>query len=244
MNEVNFSEIQFMDHKSLAFVDSEDCLRALLTLRSDELSPQDEIINNIKKTDMVISPRQIHGSNVIEAVENVSLPLRPEVDGIIITSPGIVGTLQFADCFPVVLFSKVPHSWVMLLHSGFKGTVENIVNSGWKKIKEIFPLISPEEVEAWIGPGIGPCCYSRKIEDMWTKKAMLNFNKKFFSIKGEYVNFNLPEVIFSQIHNLGVKSEKIYSQGECSSCNCHKFYSYRKKDKKSRMVLVAQIQQQ
>ncbi len=38
-----------------------------------------------------------------------------------------MASLRFADCCPVVIASDSPEPWMLLLHSGFVGTVKNIV---------------------------------------------------------------------------------------------------------------------
>ena len=76
-----------------------------------------------------IAPRQVHGRTILSAPAGGFLPDRREGDGVFLDERGVEGSLRFADCFPVVFFSEIPEPWILLLHSGFKGTVRDIAGS-------------------------------------------------------------------------------------------------------------------
>ena len=86
-----------------------------------------------------IIPSQVHGKNILVVnasnVSDYALPLRPEADGILLTVPNVTASLRFADCAPVMICGD---SWVMILHSGYKGTALNISGAGLRIAREIF----------------------------------------------------------------------------------------------------------
>ena len=90
-----------------------------------------------------VKPSQVHGKNIL--VINTStpseffLPSRPEADGVLLTVPNVTASLRFADCAPVMIWGK---SWVMILHSGYKGTVLKISAEGLKIAREIYGDVS------------------------------------------------------------------------------------------------------
>ncbi|NLA90552.1 MAG: hypothetical protein GX843_02775, partial [Synergistaceae bacterium] len=51
-------------------------------------------------TGPLTAPRQVHGTEIVMAAENTSLPQRPSADGVLLEEAGIEGSLRFADCFP------------------------------------------------------------------------------------------------------------------------------------------------
>ena len=53
----------------------------------------------------LIAPRQVHGRTILSAPAGGFLPQRREGDGVFLDERGVEGSLRFADCFPVVLFS-------------------------------------------------------------------------------------------------------------------------------------------
>lgn len=211
-------------------------VKGRLFLKNDLLSPQKYILEKVVDPRYrIISPLQVHGNTVL--TDGPFLPDRPEGDGIFLTEGDIVASIQVADCFPVLLSNGSGAPWRLALHSGFKGTIENIVASGWESAR-LKLKIDPQNAFAWIGPGIGPCCYSRKLDDFSTQRAIKAIDDKFFSCDGNMVFFDLSSLIFHQLMELGIPSENIVSCPDCTSCREDRFFSYRKGWQKERMVLL------
>ena len=95
------------------------------------------------KPSCMIAPKQVHGATVLEtAVENAAHDV--EADGILFDAReagnlGLEASLRFADCAPVVVapsrewveLNGMP--WVLMMHSGYKGTVLTSWKPAWKK---------------------------------------------------------------------------------------------------------------
>lgn len=75
-----------------------------------------------------------------------------DCDGVITKVPSIVVHAVSADCAPVLL-AKRDGTSVCAIHSGWRGTLADIV-ARWAESIE-----TPSEWVASIGPTIGPCCY-------------------------------------------------------------------------------------
>ncbi len=211
-------------------------VKGRLFLKNGLLSPQKYILEKvIDPRYRMISPLQVHGKSIL--TDGPFLPDRPEGDGILLTEGDTVASIQVADCFPVLISSGAGTPWRLALHSGFKGTIENIVASGWENVR-VKLNVDPKNSFAWIGPGIGPCCYSRKLDDPWTYKAMEAIGDKFFSRDDKVVFFDLPSLIFHQLMELGIPSDNVVSCPDCTSCRDDKFFSYRKGAQRERMVLL------
>jgi len=97
---------------------------------------------------------QIHGSRVFEADgRGIVTPGTDfeQGDGLWTERPGGALGLLTADCFPVVLARREGAPRLVVLHVGWRGLVEGILENG------VAAVAGP--ALAAIGPGIGPCCY-------------------------------------------------------------------------------------
>ena len=90
--------------------------------------------------------RQVHGRRVVQAESH-----RREciADGSFSRQAGIVCAVLTADCIPLFLTDKLG-SFVGLLHVGWRGLVAGVIESGLTAFGA-----KPQELLAWIGPGIG-----------------------------------------------------------------------------------------
>ena len=185
-----------------------------------------------------VMPSQVHGKNILAVddsnIADCSLPFRPEADGVILTVPDVKASLRFADCAPVMIWDS---SWVMILHSGYKGTVLNISAEGLRIAREIYGEIS--DSCAWIGPCIGRE-YFRKSKDEWTLRGINSFHRENFSVDGGNVYFDLAGEILSQLLDSGLKRENITLSG-INTLKDSRCYSYRCGDIHERMTLQARI---
>ena len=191
-----------------------------------------------------VMPSQVHGNKILvvdaKTPSEFFLPSRPEADGILLTVPGVQASLRFADCAPVMLWGTSP-DWVMILHSGYKGTVLNISREGLELVSEIFGNESSRQSSAWIGPCIGRE-YFRKSNDEWTTKGIETFHSGNFDIdgEGEKVYFDLAAEIRCQLLDCGLRSQRIALSG-IDTLKDERCYSYRKGDVLERMTLTVKL---
>ena len=187
----------------------------------------------------LVAPYQVHGTKVIYSSSSFALPLRPEADGVLIDrSSDSLASLRFADCCPVVLASDSSEPWMLLLHSGFVGTVENIVGKSLARLSEQMPGSKRERIRAWIGPCICKDCYSRKIEDPSTQNALKVFSPDNYRNKNGMVYFDIRGEIKRQLMQCSVPYDNIYEVEGCTCCNNDFYYSYRAGDKRGRIFLL------
>ena len=89
---------------------------------------------------------QVHGTTVSEA----SAPgILPQSDGVLLRRPGLRVQVRTADCLPVFVTSPVA---VAVLHAGWRGLCEGVLEAG-------VAALASRDLEAWIGPAIGVCCF-------------------------------------------------------------------------------------
>ena len=185
----------------------------------------------------VINPSQVHGREIIILDDDYNINNeRPRADGIILRTHKLAASLRFADCAPVLIFPESNSGWVIILHSGFKGTCLNISGHAVELVKDR----KNENLHAWIGPCIGFNNYMRDFADEWTQKALKIFHENNYKISGEKVYFNLAGEIYTQLKNSGLASENIiisnidtFTNPEC--------YSYRRGDINLRMTLLVSL---
>ena len=186
----------------------------------------------------LVAPQQVHGTDVIAASTGATLPARPSADGVCVDRCGIEASLRFADCFPVVIASLSPSPRIILLHSGYKGTVQNIAGRAARSLLGEKGA-EPSETWAWIGPGIGKEHYFRKKDEPWTKRGIESFSRHCVSEDGNDVFFDLGGEIRRQLKGAGILDEMICSVPLCTFRDNDVCYSYRKGDRENRLFLLA-----
>jgi len=141
------------------------------------------VINNInaakqkiglKKT-MIKLMNQTHGAN-IEIINNKNISKKKFADGAITIDKNISLAVLTADCAPIFLIDPIDKI-ICVLHSGWRGCLNNIIFKGTKKIIKINKSL--KNIIAIVGP-----CLSQKNFEVDEK-----FKKKFLKKNIEYKNF-------------------------------------------------------
>ena len=154
-------------------------------------------------TEQLAIPEQTH-SSVITCIDAPGDYM--STDGLITDNPGIILTLQVADCVPIYLASS---EIIGLVHSGWRGTTGGIVYTAVKKMMEMG--VNNNEVRVFLGPAIGICCYEVDEE------VANNFNKKAKKKSGnEKWKVGLHEQICEQLMECGISSSNIHTSDICS----------------------------
>ena len=83
--------------------------------------------------------------------------VEPERDGIYTDEPGVALVCFAADCTPILLHDPVRHV-VAAVHAGWRGTARGIAMRCVEAMHRDFGT-EPADLEAAIGPCIGPCCF-------------------------------------------------------------------------------------
>lgn len=187
----------------------------------------------------LVAPLQVHGTVVIPASEEYALPSRPEADGVLVgLTSDCMASLRFADCAPVVIASACPEPWMMLLHSGFAGTSKNISGVSLSALREWDPESMGKKTWAWTGPCICRDCYSRRIDDHSTQKALGIFSPENYNQKDGMIHFDIVGEIKRQLVHCGIPYDNIYAIGDCTCCRRSSYYSYRAGDERARIFLL------
>lgn len=182
-------------------------------------------------TGSLVLTNQVHGTKVVFVDEKDSgkgFSRESDiigVDGLATITHGITLVTSHADCVPVFLYE--PDVRVSaLIHSGWRGTLDDIVSNGVKRLREV-PGFRSDRVVAVMGPSIGSCCFEVD-EDVFSLFASKFENEAFYRKTGEKKwNIDLQGVIQEELLREGLVLENIHNCGICTKCSNDLFFSYR-----------------
>jgi hypothetical protein len=93
---------------------------------------------------------QVHGVHVVSADESCADDVELiEADGAWTYHHNRVLAIMTADCLPILL-TDLSGSFVMALHAGWRGLADGVIQQAVRRAN-----LAPEQVMAWVGPGIG-----------------------------------------------------------------------------------------
>jgi len=182
-----------------------------------------ERITGASETQLV-AVRQVHSHLSVE-VGSSGWEMTPEADGMMTRKPGVLLGIQTADCIPVLVVDPVLRA-VAGFHAGWRGTVERIVESGVRRMREEFGS-EPGMLLAAIGPGIGPCCYAVGAEVVERFEERFAYAADLFTKDGNAIQLDLIEANRRQLLDAGLGAESISIVGGCTSCHPELYFSHR-----------------
>ncbi len=102
----------------------------------------------------VVRLNQVHGARVVRLTAADAAPGAPEhdADASVTVEPGVVCSIQVADCLPVLLAAP---GAVAAAHAGWRGLAAGVLEATLSALCEASGC-SPDEVSVWLGPCIGP----------------------------------------------------------------------------------------
>ena len=174
----------------------------------------------------LVSPAQVHGLRVAGAAEYARGPDSDPCDGLTLHAEidkGLAALLLFADCVPVVLCGEVD---VAVVHGGWRGILGGIVQQAGRA------MIGPPAT-AFIGPSIGPCCFTVNSEVAEAFAARFGAEVVVSGDRGgggtgEGARVDLWAATTKALRELGIRPDQIVNPRLCTSCHTDLFFSYRK----------------
>jgi hypothetical protein len=171
-------------------------------------------------------------------------------DGLMTAEPGLMLAIQTADCIPVLIADRKQRA-VAAFHSGWRGTLKRIVETGVGRMRLEFGS-RPKDLVAAIGPGIGQCCYAVGEEVRSEFRSQFVYAEELFcdvydsdpvrekypllfltarapghSNIGPSLHLDLVEANRRQLIDAGLEPDAISVLGECTSCRSDRYFSYR-----------------
>ncbi len=183
--------------------------------------------------EQMVSCQQVHGNavGVVQKGDSGKGALSDEEalkgwDAMVTAEPGLVLTTFYADCIPLFFFD--PEEMVIgIAHSGWKGTYLRIAEQTVQAMVGVMGC-NPAQIEVFIGPGVGPCCYQIQAElaDK-VKDSFADFNDIIYEDKEGYF-WDLKTTNEQILISTGILESNIIKCPLCTSCDEKHFFSYRR----------------
>ena len=172
--------------------------------------------------------RQVHGNSVVEADP---LADSPEADAAIARRPGTVCAVLVADCVPVLLADRAGTT-VAIAHAGWRGLASGVIEN---KVRQM--ALSPEQLLAYLGPGIGPRAFEvgSDVRDAFLARDPGSESAFAPHTPGKWLA-DLFQLARQRLNGIGIAN--VYGGGDCTYSDPRRFYSYRRERTTGRMAAL------
>lgn len=160
--------------------------------------------------------KQVHSGRCVRADRAWSGD-RPEADAVCTNRPCVLVGVRTADCLPVLLVDPRRRA-VAAVHAGWRGASAHVLPSAIESMASEYGC-KPGDIEAAIGPGIGPCCFEVGEE------VAGKFSEEFVDRDGPKPHVDLAGILGAQLRQSGVGRFAI--AGDCTSCDLERYFSHR-----------------
>lgn len=182
-----------------------------------EVAKENRCFLEEKLNSKITTCEQTHSDNV-QVIEKSNYFYK-NTDALISKIENSTLLMNFADCVPVILYSKKDNIGA-IAHAGWRGTAQNIVE---KTIKQMD--INPHNITALIGPSISKCCFETG-EEVFKQLIKNEKDNKLYEQKNEKYFIDLKKLNYNQLKKMGVEEIDVCSY--CTCCMSDIFFSYRK----------------
>ncbi len=168
---------------------------------------------------------QVHSGKVVGAEH---APCR--ADGLVCDRPGEAVRVVTADCVPILLATKDGQR-VAAVHAGWKGTLARIVETAVEQLRDG----NGSGVTAYVGPAVGPCCYTVGEDRIAAFRAAF---PGWVQTAGRRA-LDLPALNARMLERAGLGEDDIHREDRCTACSIGLCCSYRREgDAAGRMAAV------
>tara|TARA_Y100001978_G_scaffold59663_1_gene53805 strand:+ start:637 stop:1293 length:657 start_codon:yes stop_codon:yes gene_type:complete len=177
------------------------------------------------KSQKIAIPEQVHSKYTKFIKRNGIIKNK---DGLVTQNQKLILSIKVADCVPIFLQDPKNNTFG-LVHSGWRGTVGNIIKDAINKMEVAQSNI--KDIKVFLGPSIKPCCYE---VDSDVAKKFSRFSK-IKSSENKWM-IDLHKEIKSNLLKLGILESNIECSEICTydQLNCHSFR--RSGDSAGRMI--------
>jgi YfiH family protein len=175
---------------------------------------------------------QVHGNRVVPA-ETISVPA--EADASFTSHAACVCAVLIADCLPVLICGRTG-GIVAVAHAGWRGLVSGVIEATVRALQT-----DPNELIAYLGPGIGPSAFEVGNE---VRDALLAVDPAaqhcFQRNKAGKWCADLFGLARQRLVKLGVT--RVYGGGLCTYSDPIRFFSHRRAKPAGRMAALIWIE--
>jgi len=172
--------------------------------------------------------RQVHGSIVVEADP---LADSPEADAAVARRPGTVCAVLVADCVPVLLADQAGTT-VAIAHAGWRGLASGVIENTVGQM-----ALSPGQLLAYLGPGIGPRAFEvgADVRDAFLAHDPRSEPAFAPHTPGKWLA-DLYQLARQRLNGIGITN--VYGGGHCTYSDPQRFFSYRRERITGRMAAL------
>ena len=185
----------------------------------------------------IVKCNQEHTKNVASVKEKVNknepdfnVEKYNSTDGLITNKKDIILATTNADCI-LMLFFDPRKKVIANVHSGWKGTLQEISIEAVKKMKEEYSC-NAEDIMCFICPSIRKCHFEvdQEVKDLFYNKFKKLYNiEEIIEENKEKNKWHIDTVLINRtiLKQEGLKEENIIDSGLCSVCNSDIIHSFR-----------------
>ena len=180
----------------------------------------------------IVWMEQVHGDRIVDVKGPTERAGR--CDALVTECPGIALAVMVADCVPI-LMADTQRGVVASVHAGRNGTLLDIAPKTVVHMAKRYGC-DPRDIEVWMGPAIGGCCYevSEEIATIVGKSV----GEKY--VNGRYLD--LKSLNRDRLIAAGVLPEHIMISDVCTCCDLD-YFSYRRDGVTGRFAGVIALQE-
>jgi YfiH family protein len=218
------------------------------------------LLGGKRKAPQLVTLKQIHS----DLIHRLDAPPKAGLqgDGLITNVPGLLLSIQTADCLPILLVDSKLRA-IGAFHAGWRGTLARIAEKGVGLMQRHFGSRARDLVAA-IGPGIHACCYEVGREVRERFESQFAYAGELFRefedsdpVREKYpllfmtartpghselaprIFLDLVKANLRQLKDAGVRAANIHASPLCAACHTELLFSYRaEKGKTGRMLAV------
>jgi len=170
--------------------------------------------------------QQVHGKAINTISARADGVPRPEGDGLVTATTGVVLCIFTADCVPILL-ADTQRGVIGALHAGWRGTLAGIAGAGVRAM--VRQGAHTNDIRALLGPSIGPCCY--EVDEELARRFERRFERGHVHVhpsdRASKAYLDLRGFVGDQLALAGLSRERIKSVGPCTKCESERYFSRR-----------------
>lgn len=196
--------------------------------------------------DSIVRCHQVHGTGVAKVDSSDGGQWQAGVDSLVTDALELPLALVFADCVPVLLYDPRHHA-LGVCHAGWRGTVNGAAAALLWAMQAAYDT-NPTDVQACIGPSIGPQSYAVGQEVVDLAHAKLSKPASLFTYPNGHdqnPHFDLWQANAAQLIESGIPAAQIEISAIDTAQNTEDFFSHRaEKGRCGLFSMVAWLQPQ
>ncbi|MBP8287083.1 MAG: peptidoglycan editing factor PgeF [Rhodoferax sp.] len=187
---------------------------------------------------------QVHGTDVVHL--NTNTPHGLVADAAVTNQPGVACTIMVADCLPVLLANR-SGTLVAAAHAGWRGLAGQgglgILEATYQRLSALAQsavALSATEMQAWLGPCIGPQAFEVGDEVREVFVAHDALARQMFQRDGDKWLADLAGLARQRLNAMGIT--RVYGNDSsapwCTVGNPSRFFSHRRDRISGRMAVA------